>query len=199
MGIAILLIMFCHSTLYIELSVVSNVYVLVKQFCKIGVDLFLLLSGLGLYFSFYNDENALRFYRKRMKKIIPQYVIIFICWGIIAVILSLESLLGYMWKYSLISFYISGELATWFIAAIMLLYLFFPLLYKLLQKGNEYAVGLCVLIYTLSFFVTFFSLEGTPERLINEAFIVRIPTFMAGIIIGKKIIEGKNVCAHIYI
>lgn len=193
MGTAILLIMFCHSTLRIETVGVSEGYRLIRQFSKIGVDLFLLLSGLGLYFSFSKDNHILRFYQKRLKKIVPQYVIVFICWGIVAVSLSLESLSGYIWRYSLISFYVSGELVTWFIAAILLLYLLFPLLYRLLQKGEMYVLGLCVLLYGLSFCITLSFADGTPLRLINEAFIVRIPTFMAGMLIGKRIItEQKN-------
>lgn len=199
MGVAILLIMFCHSTLHIEVPVVSQAYRLARQFSKIGVDLFFLLSGMGLYISFDKDNNVLRFYKKRLIRIVPQYAIVFICWGIISISLSLESTLGYIWEYSLISFYISGELVTWFVAAILLLYLLFPLFYKLFQNGAIYVFGMCALIYGVSFCLTLFFMEGTPLRLINEAFIVRIPTFLMGMMIGKNLNTECEKRRNIYI
>jgi len=39
-----------------------------------GVDLFLFLSGLGIYFSLSKDENKRRFYLKRVLRILPYYV-----------------------------------------------------------------------------------------------------------------------------
>lgn len=190
MGAAILLIMLCHSTVYIDSSAPSLVYHMLKQFSKIGVDLFLLLSGLGLFHSLSNDNNIPHFYKKRFMRILPQYIVVFLCWGVIAVSLSMENPAGYVWKYSLISFYTSGELATWFVAAIILLYLLFPLFFYLLQRGEKCIFAICVVLYGLSFFLTLSSTEGSSLRLINEAFIVRIPTFLAGMIIGKRIESG---------
>lgn len=202
MGVAILLIMFCHSTLHIEAPIISQAYHLARQFSKIGVDLFFLLSGMGLYISFEKDNNVLRFYKKRLIRIVPQYAMVFICWGIISIGLSLESPLGYIWRYSLISFYISGELVTWFVAAILLLYLLFPLFYKLFQNSVIYVFGMCALIYGVSFCLTLAFMEGTPMRLINEAFIVRIPTFLMGMMIGKNLnteCERRRNYIYIYI
>ena len=190
MGAAILLIIMCHSTLYIEHAAISRMYTLIKQFSKIGVDLFFFVSGLGLYFSFSRDSDLLRFYRKRLLRIVPQYTIVIACWGIIAVGLSLETVREFIWKYSLISFYLSGELAAWFVAAIILLYVVFPLFYGLLRKGSAYLIELCILIYGLTFCITFHFAPATPLCYVNEAFFVRVPTFLAGVVIGE---QSKNV------
>lgn len=206
MGIAIILIMVCHSTLYIENNALSHIYYAIRQFSKIGVDMFLFMSGMGLYYSLSKDGSVLRFYKKRAVRIIPQYAIVFACWGIVAVCLSLESVLGFVWKYSLISFYVRGELAAWFVAAIILLYLIFPPLFNLLRSGRKYIFGLGILIYAVSFCITYIFPTGTPMRLINEAFLVRIPTFFAGMIIGEIIKTGQestqnatNIYIYIYI
>lgn len=187
MGIAIIIIMICHSTLYIENNAVSHVYYAIRRFCKIGVDMFLFMSGMGLYFSFNNDSNIGRFYKKRVARIIPQYAIVCACWGIVAISLLQEKVIEFVWKYSLISFYVNGELAAWFVAAIILLYLIFPILFNLLRSGRKYIFGLGILIYAVSFCITYIFPAGTPMRLINEAFAVRIPTFLAGMVIGEMI------------
>ena len=79
MGMAIIMIMLCHTTLFFEPIIIRKIYYEVKTFLKIGVDIFFLLSGLGLYYSFSRDENVGRFYLKRFYRILPTYISIIAC------------------------------------------------------------------------------------------------------------------------
>lgn len=192
MGFAILLIVICHSTLYLENVVISTAYRIAKQLSKIGVDIFLLMSGMGLFYSFSNNKDIGKFYKKRIKRIIPQYLIVVVVAGIVSIALSMESITTFLWKYSLISFYTDAEMAVWFIAAILLLYLLFPMIYKLLDKSEYLIYAACILIYCVSLFISISAPVGTTARMVNEAFFVRIPTFLVGMVIAKKLQKGQT-------
>ena len=60
-----------------NIAVIYNVL-----FGSIGVEVFLFLSGIGLYFSLEKGRDVLKFYSKRIKRIIIPYVIIgLVYWG----------------------------------------------------------------------------------------------------------------------
>ena len=63
-GIAIFLIMIFHSPLAINTYHVR----FFKVFCNIGVEMFLVLSAIGLYRSRKNDRRLWPFYRKRIER-----------------------------------------------------------------------------------------------------------------------------------
>ncbi|MCD8356571.1 MAG: acyltransferase [Clostridia bacterium] len=186
MGMAILLIIVCHSTLAFSGGILKA-YDYMRSFCKIGVDIFFMMSGLGLYNSFNRDNNILRFYKKRLTRLLPAYIFVVVIWAVISVGLSIESLTDFFWKYSLVSFWLDGELAEWFIAAIVLLYLIFPVLYWLLKTHSLVLYGLWAIVYGVTFYISMTQVDQSAIRLINEAFVVRIPAFLTGILIGEQI------------
>lgn len=186
MGIAILLICICHSTLFLGQDVLK-IYDYIRNFCKIGVDIFFIMSGLGLYNSFSRDNNIWRFYKKRLTRILPTYFMVILIWAVISIVLSLESFTGFLWKYSLISFWMSGELVEWFIAAIILLYLVFPILYWLFKTYRLVVYGFWIIIYVVTFYISMTQADQSALKLINEVFVVRIPCFLVGILIGEYI------------
>lgn len=53
---------------------IASVYNLI--FGSIGVEIFLFLSGMGLFFSMRKNENVLCFYKKRLKRLSVPYVLI---------------------------------------------------------------------------------------------------------------------------
>ena len=80
-GIATLWIMFFHSGLLNFESVITSQKIIgiinfIKSMGNCGVDIFLALSGLGLYFSFSRKSKILDFYKKRLIRIIPPVLII---------------------------------------------------------------------------------------------------------------------------
>lgn len=196
MGLAIILIMICHTTLYFEQRVIRSLYFPLIEFCKIGVDIFFLMSGIGLYYSFYKDKNVIRFYRKRLLRILPTYAFVIILWALFSIPTTMEDGASFLWKYSLISFFVNGSTAAWFVAAILVLYLVFPFIYTFLCKHSVYS--LIIPIYAISFAICMKTMdisELSALRVVNEAFVVRIPTFLMGVRIGQCIVEckGKNI------
>ena len=192
MGFAIILIMICHSTLYFDNLYVKSAYNHIKQFCKIGVDIFFILSGIGLTFSIKNDNNRTNFYKKRFRRLFPAYCVVIASWAIISITLNIESMQNFIWKYSLISFFISGELAEWYVAAIAVLYILFPALYFLVNKNKKIYVLLTVLIYIISLWISLTNQSDSKLRVINEAFVVRVPAFLIGIAIGNEMQKANS-------
>ena len=71
LGIATLLVAYCHSTsLLIEslfqIQIINNILVFIREIGTIGVDIFLILSGVGLYYSFSKNKNLKQFYKKEL-------------------------------------------------------------------------------------------------------------------------------------
>ena len=52
---------------------------MILSICSLGnrfVDAFLILSGIGLYYSFKKNDNVLQFYIRRLIKLLPAYCIL---------------------------------------------------------------------------------------------------------------------------
>ena len=68
MGISILLIMIFHCGLYLNSRF--------TPFCVVGVEFFLVISAIGLFFSLSKNTDKLSFYKKRVLRILPTYFIV---------------------------------------------------------------------------------------------------------------------------
>lgn len=191
MGIAITCVMLCHNTLIVP-APVRKVWNTLTTMMQCGVDMFMLLSGLGLYYSFRKDPDKRRFWSKRFIRILPSYLLSVVLLGIVFVaVLKERTLVNFIWRYSLVSFYLDGTLVVWFIAGIMLLYAAFPLLYLLLQKfPRAFAVG-TVACGVLCLALVAVDCPGTLAA-INGIFINRLPAFFVGMIIAKAVLDGKK-------
>lgn len=75
MGFAILWVMYFHIPIPAKF-IVTDVGWFIHRIGFYGVDIFLFLSGLGVYFSLMKRPNVLRFYKARLVRILPAYVIV---------------------------------------------------------------------------------------------------------------------------
>jgi len=192
LGIAAFLVVFFHTynLNYLELinvPILSNLMNFIQRIGNCGVDIFLFLSGIGLYISM-SKNSVLKFYKNRFIKIIPKYLIVLIVYSFFVVEMDgvriIETLFG-------LPFFLEGVRDGWYIAFIMLMYLIFPLIYKIIRKYDIYAlfVGLLMVVIlnlTLSmvFPVDYFKWEVAFSR---------IPIFLIGTFIGKKIYDGSKI------
>lgn len=160
-----------------------------------GVELFLLCSGFGLCFSMRKNPNVLRFYLNRAKRILPEYIL-----GLALVqpmdrlrpaILILELLT--------VSYYLNESSHFWFISAIVLLYLVFPLIYRFLAGKDDKTFRIrAVLLVSVSTLVTFalhFIFPYYDDHLCTV--FDKFTIFIIGVIIGvrydpEKKIAGKR-------
>ena len=184
MGFATLLIWFFHN--WYEILQGIPVLAFTEQYLRtitfVGVDFFLFLSGIGLIFAI-EKYPAIVFYKRRISRIILPFLIM----GIVHMIYCnwsfqtlIENLSGY-------AFYTKDVLAyKWYVHAIILLYLLFPLFYFFFKKSSSQSQ----FIYTTMIIWFFLSikLQGNlrPDM---YTFTNRIPVFLMGVMAGWTIRE----------
>lgn len=175
----------------------AKVYVSVLG--SVGVDFFVLLSGIGLYYSFSQNSDIKEFYRKRFNRIIPTYLFLGgILWLIRDIFVMGEPFSTFFRDLTMVSFWCEGNTLVWYISFCILVYTFFPFLYKAINNSAEYRIfrllGLIGLIVVIVIFSYCYKVDGI-NRL--EIAIERIPLFLIGIFIGdyvknKKVLSIKN-------
>lgn len=172
MGCAIALIMLSH--LLSVCKELKPLWVFYPGF--IGVDIFLFLSGYGLCRSY--ENNDLRtFYKRRFRRIMPM----FLCFQLfISVFQMVSDQSADFWdvicNFTTLSFWgLGGWPAEWYLSFLFYLYLFFPLLYKLVSRLGVHATLACIAVLA--------SLQYAMIWPWNfDAAFSRIPIFIMGIV-----------------
>lgn len=155
-----------------------------------GVDVFLIISAYGLCHAF-KKYDLKTFYRRRVLRIFPLYVFLAV------IVTSVHVILGYnvsVWDWlcnlSTLSYYgIGGFYIEWYLSALLLLYLLFPILYNLISKaGGIIAIAILIVIVLSSLLNISWS---------HECAIARIPFFLCGILLFFQ--KQKDTLRFIYI
>lgn len=156
---------------------------------SIGVEIFLFLSGMGLYYSYHKNPNLKRFYKRRMHRILVPYFLVAIpFWIIKDTVLLSECSAAVLKDLFFYTFFSSGTAAIWFIGLLIALYLTFPIMYALVGKdGKQSGINLLVIIAAIEIVMLLLE-RRMPEFAgnINIAF-TRVPVFALGTYMGKYI------------
>lgn len=189
-AIAIILVVFHHLTFKYESGILGQAYSFFRVTGAFGVDIFLFLSGLGCHYSFSKNENIIEFYKRRFMRILPAYLIVAIpAYFVTDILIAKEGILTYLSDVTLISFWIKGG-SDWYIAASIILYLLFPIIYKSISKVKT---GFFILlgewaIVSLAVYCIDHSYFAATSRLW-----ARIPAFILGAVIAPKIQAGFEI------
>lgn len=197
-GIATIWIAWFHSYMldFSQLEALSflNIGVLVellKKLGNIGVDIFLLLSGIGLYFSFSKNPNILQFYKKRIIRVLPSSIILVL---IVTYLSHVETWKLFFIRVAFLNFlfFKDDDQTFWYIPAILILYLLFPVFYKVIQKfkvpGALVLIAISCIITVAAFFINFDMFFYQWEMLLT-----RIPVFIVGILLAPVIKNEKKI------
>lgn len=129
MGVASIMILFCHASPY-GVEMPHSLRVLFG-FGNLGVDIFLLLSGLGCYYSLTNIRGSLKdWYIKRFLRILVPYTYIQIPFVLCYLCVGLFDFYDYFYVFSTLAFWTEHR-GAWYVALLIPLYLFTPLIYSL--------------------------------------------------------------------
>ena len=150
MGLAALMIIACHARAY-------GVYMpgwarVILGWGNLGVDIFLLLSGLGCFYSLSRPGNTVKnFYRRRFVRIAVPYLLIFIPANILFLLLGERNLGEALLSLTALEYWFFHK-GAWFVSMIILLYLASPLLFKVLAGKRRWLVtaGIIVVVFGLS-------------------------------------------------
>lgn len=194
MGVAAILIFIFHVwvTVVQDYEMLAVIEGFVKRTGFVGVDMFFFVSGIGLFYAI-QKHRITTFYLRRIKRTyIPFIITALIMWLVNSkwfdVCWSIDEFLGKVTGYDFLFVNIYSML--WFVPAILILYLCFPLYYYLFDKApSKYQFTIVALVIWL--FLTL-SLE-TIIRGDMYGFTNRILVFILGVLTGWMIQEQKLV------
>jgi peptidoglycan/LPS O-acetylase OafA/YrhL len=187
MGAAMLFIILFHVALPRE-----DAFFGLRRMGNVGVDMFLFLSGIGLWFSWMKNSSAKHFFIRRYLRIYPT-------WLIIACLFYIPTFQGgstWNWIYLFgeitinWGFWLHDELNFWYIPATMMLYLFAPAYMELIRRHPIYRwlpvvmIMWCILVQ----YVT--PIHQAVGHL--EIFWSRVPIFFIGINMGEMVRQKQT-------
>lgn len=184
MGIATIFVYIFHDPIFTHTPAID----IVKNRLFIGVDIFIFLSGYGLYFTSLKKQSIKSFYIKRIERVYPSFLVVAGCVCLIQdsdfrETLTILSTIGYWW---------GDSFQSWYISAIILFYILFPFYLKVFNKQPYKVTILSVItgiLITMPAYLIF------PDLRIG--FFSRIPIFSIGILFGyiainKPMLLTKN-------
>ncbi len=192
-GLATLMIVLYHS--YISFTtampnspVLGEILDLIREHSNKGVDMFLFMSGIGLYYSMSKNPKLKDFYKKRATRILPAVFIVSVIWFAYD---SPEGLSNYFSDVFFISFFTKGVRNFWYFILVIFLYAVYPLIHKLYKSTGVWgAVSSVVVVVALNFLL----MKTSPAFYSRiEIALTRIPVFLLGAFAGKFVKEGKRI------
>ena len=184
MGIAILWVVFYHFGFHTP--IISHV----TRFGYTGVDIFMFLSGFGLFYSLQKKQGLSNYFKKRVMRIFPSYFLVGIALSLFCY--PNENFWNYLWCCSTLGFWTDGVYYEWFIPSIVTLYCLFPFAFKLLTHDKRQYQLLTVCCLVLSIYAAF------DNAIIDNwhfLLLYRIPIFLFGALtafyIAKQYIQKE--------
>ena len=189
MGAAMLFVILFH----VSLSRDDPFYGL-RRCGNVGVDMFLFLSGVGMWFAWTKQPSVRTFYRRRLLRILPTWLLVAgVFYGADYLgqrrfstdIIDLIGDVTVNWD-----FWLHDELTFWYVPAIMMLYLFAPHYMRLITRHPLYRwlpllmVVWCVMVQWV------LPIHRTVGHI--EIFWSRVPIFFIGINMGRSVKEQRT-------
>ena len=188
MGIATAMILWFHFEYPMAAGTAAE---FIKLICDLGVDLFLLASGVGMYFALEKHRSYASFLGSRLRRIMPVYLLVSVPWF---VYLQLHNgsrdWVACLMNISTLSFWLKGDLTCWYVAGILALYLVTPWYAKLWKRWEMLNRSCILAMYVL---LTAMLLEWVPN-LFGHTFVLmgRVPIYLLGLSMGKAIREERT-------
>lgn len=179
MGFAIIYIMLFHIT-----TLNPNTRVSFFEMGNVGVELFVICSGIGIYYSLCKNANNLRvFFKNRLQRILVPYLVITIPFSLYSYSLGEITPTHVFYRIVGLTAFYEGNKWLWYISLALVCYILSPLLKKLVDSKQRliYLIAIYLLCYITAI------IWRKPEILLT-----RIPIFYIGLLLGKSIKENKE-------
>ncbi|MCD7998120.1 MAG: acyltransferase [Clostridiales bacterium] len=161
-----------------------------------GVDIFLFLSGMGLYFSLKKSWDLKRFFQRRCKRLLLPYFVFGTIYWIVLDLLIIKTDIGlFLSDLFTISFWTRGEPHFWYVSFLLICYALYPLIFKIIDDNSRkhrfrkeivLAIISCVIVGFISvFFPDWYEMV--------EISLCRILVFLLGCYAGKAVFDKETV------
>lgn len=197
-GVSIILIIIFHYFILVQntdgiFATIARRYSLTIG--SVGVDIFMIMSGVCLFYSLKRNSNILEFYKKRCKRIIVPYLIVsFMFWYIRDIGLEPLGTKRLIKDMTFYTFFTEGDRSLWYILAIMIVYLIYPLLFKIydsLKKNSEIVTVLliCVVI-GFNYLIDLYNADIYDNI---EIMLERFSAVVLGTYLGKRVYNKEKI------
>ncbi len=191
-GIVILWIMIFHvNELFPKIGPLKNTLGKILDHGMIGVDVFLFISGISLYFSLKKKSGTvswLTFYKKRIQKIGLIYLTLCIPFFLYMYLIYSRNVPALLEQ---VTFTANTHSSFWFLFAILVCYLLYPIIFRFLEQHNN--AGL-IILYGGIFGGILLSLFFFPEFFVRyNISLGRYPVFLAGALCGPAVYHRRRI------
>ena len=160
---------------------------------NLGVDIFLLLSGVGLYYAWSRKPTLRDFYARRFVRILVPYVLFAVpYWVWRDLWLGKGDFLMDLFQLSLP---LNRVFTTWYVPAICMMYLFYPLIARFIFTGDRWTrtVILCgiIMLCCLHCFYKDYKIYYNCEIALTRSAI-----FVIGCALGKSVMDKEPIPSH---
>ena len=187
MAFGIMGVVIFHSGIGTKFGIINDLI----SWGEVGVDMLLLASGLGCYYSFNKDGDYIGFLKRRVLKVMPVY------WILLAVFwykqfLPLPEKIPTIFSsfFCVGSFGGQGWSVNWFMGALWWMYILVPLFSGLVNRSKKWFHPVLVLLAVLAFTAAFWDVPNPHIMALT-----RFPIFILGMYLGKAAKEGKKLKA----
>ena len=196
-GVAAIWIVLFHGIILPRVKLSSSLQFVTDtwQLGNISVDIFLLLSGIGLYYSFSKDPNILRFYYKRLMRVYLPYLLIAVPVFVYVCFFWYNKPLLFIKALFTVNFWTGDRnpLEFWYVSAILVFYLIYPLIYKFIFCKPKNALLRTILLVVLSIALTFALFEFKKDVYsFLDRVLPRLSVFIIGCYAGKPVKEKRS-------
>lgn len=188
-GVAAILLMFFHAPIDLPASALGRVARWLKDASVCAVELFVLLSPMGLYRSLKGGRGLASFYRRRLLRVVlPAFVVGAVFYGA-----NSGGVVTYLLSLTFVSFWF-GHSTFWYVGFILTMYALFPAIYALQRRSPRalwvlFAASILISLFVDRAFSEYASVYGPG--------LDRIPIFLLGCILAPKIERNDRIPAWI--
>ena len=195
MGIATLLVIFGHS--------VGNGVAMprwMESLCglsSVGVDIFLLVSGLGLWYSLtsLNGKYSRGGYLRRYKRILIPYLIIIGFQKVLSILHGMP-IHQALFELSTLSYWVNHQ-GAWFIAMLIPVYALTPFHYRICNKvKNPVLYSLLLIAFVVVISALNYPVESTACQMVIDnvkQVLYHLPSFLIGFMLAPLAKAGKKI------
>ncbi len=182
MGIAVMIVVYGH-LLYYHSGLMNYEDLHFTEWYTLGsVEMFIFLSGFGIYQSLLKNRDSFTFYARRLGRLLPSFLPVMIAWcgvNLLAGKMRFGQAIGNLtamgWWFQ------TGHQFNWYVPAILVLYLLSPLLFDCIQRKKVVWAFAALVILNIA---------GWRSNLLMA--VSRFPTYFLGMYFGAKYAAGKS-------
>ena len=107
---------------------------------NMGVDIFLFLSGICLYFSFTKNPDFYAFIKKRIARIAYPVCFTSMLLWLQYLIMHRISIWGFVNRVFLLQYWIDSDRQVWYVSLLLILYFVYPYIYRFFFEKNNMSI-----------------------------------------------------------